>query len=71
MQNLKKLFIASFLCLFSIIAFSQENSPTPENMFTSNGKLGVVVAVVITILAGILFYLVSLDKKISQLENKK
>jgi hypothetical protein len=39
-------------------------------MFTANGKLGVVIAVVVTILAGLFLYLISLDKKISRLEKK-
>lgn len=71
MQPVKRFFLVIFSGMIAAVAMAQENSPAPENLFTSNGKLGVVVAVVITILAGILFYLVSLDKKISQLEKKK
>jgi hypothetical protein len=33
-----------------------------------NGKIYVVVAVIVTIFAGIIFYLVRLDRKISKLE---
>jgi CcmD family protein len=36
----------------------------------SSGKIYVVVAVVITILAGLFAYLINLDKKISRLEKK-
>ena len=36
-----------------------------------NGKIYVVVAVILTILAGILLYLIRLDKKISKLEKHK
>lgn len=35
-----------------------------------NGKIYVVVAVLVAILIGVLIYLISLDKKISKLENK-
>jgi hypothetical protein len=34
----------------------------------SNGKIYVVVAVVVTILVGLFAYLISLDRKISRLE---
>jgi hypothetical protein len=67
-----KTFLIVIVSLFSSVALlAQESAVQPENVFTSNGKLGVVVAVLVTILAGILFYLLSLDKKISQLEKKK
>lgn len=38
--------------------------------FRSNGKIYVVVAVVVTILAGVVTYLVTLDRKISRLEKE-
>jgi hypothetical protein len=34
----------------------------------SNGKIYVVIAVILTILGGLILYLVRLDKKISRLE---
>jgi hypothetical protein len=34
----------------------------------SNGKIYVVIAVILTILAGLLFYVARLDRKISKLE---
>jgi CcmD family protein len=37
----------------------------------SNGKIYVVVAVVLIILIGLLLYLVRLDRKISRLEKEK
>ncbi|MCU0375920.1 MAG: hypothetical protein MUF24_11495 [Chitinophagaceae bacterium] len=37
----------------------------------SNGKIYVVVAVILTLFAGIIFYLVRLDKKISNLEREE
>ena len=38
--------------------------------FRADGKIYVVVAVLATILAGIVIYLIMLDKKISKLENQ-
>ena len=37
----------------------------------ANGKIYVVVAAVVIIVAGLLLYLISLDRKVSKLERKK
>ena len=37
----------------------------------SNGKIYVVIAVILTILLGLILYLVRLDRKISKLEKNK
>jgi len=37
----------------------------------SNGKIYVVIAVMLTILAGLVLYLIRLDRKISKLEKNK
>jgi hypothetical protein len=71
MQPIKSIVIVVVSLFSSVALLAQESAVQQENVFTSNGKLGVVVAVLVTILAGILFYLLSLDKKISQLEKKK
>ncbi|MCA6489353.1 MAG: CcmD family protein [Chitinophagaceae bacterium] len=71
MQPIKSIVIVIVSLFSSVALLAQESAVQQENVFTSNGKLGVVVAVLVTILAGILFYLLSLDKKISQLEKKK
>ncbi|MFN4974035.1 MAG: CcmD family protein [Bacteroidota bacterium] len=71
MYKMKSLFTVLLFVLFSATVTAQEVSNSAETVFTSNGKLGVVVAVVITILIGIFLYLISLDKKISRLEKNK
>lgn len=71
MQTIKSIVILVVSLFTSVALLAQDAVVQPENVFTSNGKLGVVVAVLVTILAGIFFYLISLDKKISQLEKKK
>ena len=58
--------------LFSAVANGQaanEKVQMAEGM-RSSGKIYVVVAVLLTVLAGLILYLVRLDKKISRLENK-
>jgi hypothetical protein len=59
-----------FMVMLSASLFAQAPGAEPENMFTSNGKLGVVIAVVVTLLVGLFLYLISLDRKISRLEKK-
>ncbi len=59
-----------FLLLGSSNIFGQTTSLEPVNVMTSNGKIYVVVAVVVTILLGMFLYLISLDRKISKLEKK-
>jgi hypothetical protein len=41
------------------------------DIMKENGKIYVVIAVMLTILAGLVLYLVRLDRKISKLEKNK
>lgn len=56
----------------SVPVFSQDTTKAVEMADTmrSNGKIFVVVAVIVTLFAGIVLYLVSLDRKISRLEKE-
>ena len=47
-----------------------EMEKTEQSGLRADGKIWVVMAVCLTILAGILFYLFTLDKKIKGLEEK-
>jgi CcmD family protein len=60
-----------FLLLISTVANAQEAAPEMADKFRADGKIYVVVLVLATIFAGILAYLVRLDRKISRLENEK
>ncbi len=62
-----------FILLFSLLAnlaIAQADNTPPVDMMRSNGKIWVVVAVVITILLGLFLYLVSLDRKIKKMEKE-
>lgn len=61
--------IAAFL-FFTFTATAQMDQKPVEmaDAMRSNGKIYVVVAVLVTILAGIVIYLVRLERKIGQLE---
>jgi hypothetical protein len=41
------------------------------DVMRSNGKIYVVIAVILTILTGLILYVVRLDRKISKLEKEK
>ncbi len=59
---------AMILFTFLTLAVSaQENVQMADGM-RSNGKIYVVVAVALTILAGLFLYLIILDRKISRFE---
>ncbi len=47
---------------------AQQPKTEMADLMRSNGRIYVVVAVMLLILAGLIFYLVRLDKKITKLE---
>jgi len=61
------IFILYFL-LFTLIVNAKEST---GNIMRDNGKIYVVIAVMLAILAGLVLYLVRLDRKISKLEKNK
>ena len=61
----------SFLLLIGFLMSSQLMAPDAEQgLMRSNGKIFVVMAVVLTILAGLFAYIISIDKKITRLEKE-
>lgn len=54
--------------LMCLCATAQQSNVEMADTFRSNGKIFVVVAVIVTIFAGIIFYLVRLDRKLTKLE---
>lgn len=67
-----KKIIPTLFCLFTFfMAAAQSNQPTEQATgLRADGKIYVVMAVVITILVGLVIYVISLDRKISRLEKK-
>lgn len=68
-----RIFNTTFLFLSaSIAAFAQESSNTNrgKSLLYQNGKIGVVVVILVVIFLGIAAYLWRLDKKITTLENQ-
>ncbi|MBL0234637.1 MAG: CcmD family protein [Chitinophagaceae bacterium] len=70
MRNAFKKIAAALLLLFSpALLFAQNNTGMADTM-RSNGRIYVVVAVMTTILLGLIFYVSRLDRKISKLEKE-
>ena len=65
----KLFFIAAFL--ISFVANAQNTlQPEMADKFREEGKIYIVVLIIVIILSGLFFYLFSLDKKISNLEEQ-
>jgi len=64
-----KLLTLFFFCMISFLGFGQGNETVEmADKMRSEGKIYVVIAVILTILTGLILYLVRLDRKISRLE---
>ena len=69
MTKIIRLIILLLTTFFSKSIFAQ-SSPAPNDLMHSNGKIYVVVLVVLVILSGLFIYLINLDRKISRLEKE-
>jgi CcmD family protein len=68
MKKFPKISFLSTLLLLSVDTFAQSGM---EEYFYASGKIKVVVAVAAVVLIGIVVYLVSLDRRLKNLEKKK
>ena len=68
MMKLKKIVLLFSLIFTSMISMAQEKEVQMADTMRSNGRIYVVVAVILTILIGLILYVVRLDRKISRLE---
>ncbi|HWW38987.1 CcmD family protein [Pedobacter sp.] len=67
---MKKFIVALALLFSSVQLFAQTDSVEMADMLRSNGKIYVVVLCIVIILAGLLFYLFSLDRRLKKIEKK-
>lgn len=65
-----KSFIALLLLFIQQVVFAQGQSVEMADTMRSNGKIYVVVAVLVIILIGILIYLINTERKLNKLENE-
>ncbi len=67
--------LCTVLCLLTgLVSRAQDSIPVEKPVMAeamrSNGKIYVVIAVLVTILLGLILYVVRLDRKISRLEKE-
>lgn len=70
--KINRLLLLMIPVLMSLPVLAQEVKRVEmADAMRSNGKIYVVIAVILTILAGLILYVVRLDRKISKLEKEK
>jgi CcmD family protein len=69
MLSIKKTSTLLCLLLINIFSFAQ-NTSNSTDVLRSNGKIYVVMIIVIVIVTGLFIYLINLDRKITKLENE-
>ena len=70
-RNFLLLALSFLITITNAIAQITPSDPVADKGFmVSNDKIYVVMLIVITILAGLIFYVVRLDKKISRIEKE-
>lgn len=69
---MRKASLASIVLILSaLVARAQDTRPEMADTLRSNGKIYVVVLVLATIFAGIIAFVIYMDRKISKLEKNK
>jgi hypothetical protein len=70
---IRKFFATTLLLLINLLSQAQSTTDTVDMADTmrSNGKIYVVIAVILTIFAGIIIYLIRLDRKMTKLEKEQ
>ena len=61
-------YLAALLLLFCNAAIAQPEKVEMADVMRSEGKIYVVVAIILVVLAGLIAYLFLLDKKLSRME---
>ena len=70
MRIIKSLLLGVSLFICTVVYPQDDNKVDMADTMRSNGRIYVVVAVVVVILLGLILYLVRLDRKISKLEKE-
>lgn len=68
---MRSAFLAIIMVLMTAVCRAQDSQPEMADSMRAEGKIYVVVLVLATIFAGIVAYLVYLDRKISKIEKNK
>lgn len=69
MKNFIKTFLLAMVLGFQTVS-AQTQQPEMADVMRSNGKIYVIVGIILIVLVGLITYLFMLDRKITKLENK-
>jgi hypothetical protein len=64
----RKLSFTLLYLTFSLVCFAQEPQPEMADVMRSNGKIYVVLSIILIVLLGFVAYLVMLDRKLTKIE---
>jgi len=67
---MKKLLFTLIVILMNMMNVSGQDTVDMADLMRSSGKIYVVVAVAMVVLAGIFIYLIVLDRKVNRMENR-
>ncbi len=70
MKIIRKISLLFPALFYSLLIQAQDKPVQMADTMRSNGRIYVVVAVVLTILSGLILYVARLDRKISRLEKE-
>jgi hypothetical protein len=68
MKKFSRILLAGLLLLSNIAAFSQSESVEMADQFRADGKIYVVVAIILVVLLGFVAYLFLLDRKLTNID---
>lgn len=68
MYSFKRILLGLSMLLLGNVVFAQETTTEANDIMKSNGKIYVVMIVVILIVLGLFAYVFNLDRKVSKLE---
>lgn len=73
MNQIKKIVFALLLGMIHLAALAQDviARPDSKDLMRSNGKIFLVMTIVVVLITGLFLYLISIDRKISKLEKKE
>ena len=70
MNKLKRIAATIVMAMMTVFANAQDAAAEATDVMKTNGKIYVVMAVVIVIVLGLFIYLINLDRKIAKLEKE-
>ena len=70
MNKLKRIAATIAMVMITVFANAQDTAAEATDVMKTNGKIYVVMAVVIVIVLGLFIYLINLDRKIAKLEKE-